>query len=233
LQDIESHKRTNDIFFGPLERPALKWLAAHMPSWMTPDILTGIGVLGGVIIFISYYLSRFSPLFLWLASLGFVINWFGDSLDGTLARYRNIQRPRYGFFIDHTVDAVIEIMIVLGLGLSPYVRFDLAALALVGYLLLSVMVYIQQIVTNEFRISYGKLGPTEVRVIVILANALIFFFGNPQVPWFNGMFTLYDLVVMVVILIMAVIFVVNTLSKGRELSRQDNLARLAAGESQE
>jgi archaetidylinositol phosphate synthase len=233
LQDIKNHKRTNDIFFGPLERPALKWLAAHMPPWMTPDILTGIGVVGGIVIFISYYLTSYSPLFLWLASLGFVINWFGDSLDGTLARYRDIQRPRYGFFIDHTVDAVIESMIVLGLGLSPYVRFDLAALALVGYLLLSVMVYIQQIVTNEFRISYGKLGPTEIRVIIILANTLIFFFGNPQVKWFSGMFSTYDLFVMVVILIMAVIFVVNTIVKGRELSRQDTLARLTADKKQE
>lgn len=172
-------------------------------------------------------------MFLWLASLGFVINWFGDSLDGTLARYREIQRPRYGFFIDHTVDAVIEIMIVLGLGLSPYVRFDLAALALVGYLLLSVMVYIQQIVTNEFRISYGKLGPTEIRVIIILANALIFFGGNPQVTLPFGVYSTYDLVVIAVILIMAVIFIVNTIVKGRELSRQDNLARLAAEDTQD
>jgi archaetidylinositol phosphate synthase len=232
LQDVEKHKRTNDIFFGPLERPALKWLAAHMPAWMTPDILTGIGVFGGLVIFVSYYLTRYSPLFLWLASLGFVINWFGDSLDGTLARYRDIQRPRYGFFIDHMVDAVMEVMIVLGLGLTPYVRFDLAALALVGYLLLSVMVYIQQIVTNEFRISYGKLGPTEVRVIIITANTLIFFFGNPQVKWFSGRFTTYDLIVMAVVLIMTVIFLVNMIVKGRELSRQDNLARLAAGKDQ-
>jgi archaetidylinositol phosphate synthase len=227
LQNVEKHKRTNDIFFGPLERPALKWLAAHMPAWMTPDILTGIGVLGGLIILISYYLTRYNPAFLWLASLGFVINWFGDSLDGTLARYRDIQRPRYGFFIDHIVDAVVETMIILGLGLSPYVRFNLAALALVGYLLLSVMVYIQQIVTNEFRISYGKLGPTEIRVIVILANTTIFFLGNPQINLPAGAVGLYDLLVIVVILLMGIIFAVNSIARGRELSRQDTQARLA------
>jgi archaetidylinositol phosphate synthase len=227
LQKIESHKRTNDIFFGPLERPALKWLAAHLPAWMTPDILTGIGVFGGLVILVSYYLTRFSPLFLWLASLGFIINWFGDSLDGTLARYRDIQRPRYGFFIDHIVDAVVETMIILGLGLSPYVRFELAAMALVGYLLLSVMVYIQQIVTNEFRISYGKLGPTEIRVIVILANTFIFFIGNPQISVAAGAVGLYDMLVIVVILIMAIIFFVNSIIRGRELSHQDSQARLA------
>ena len=224
--DIKSHKRTNDILLGPLERPALRWLAAHMPAWVTPDILTTIGFLGGLLIFISYCLTNFSPYFLWLANLGLVINWFGDSLDGTLARYRDIQRPRYGFFIDHTVDAVIEIMIVLGLGLSPYVRFDLAALALIGYLLLSVMVFVQQAVTNEFKISYGKLGPTELRVVVILANTLIFFIGNPVVSLPFGTVSLYNLLAVLATLVMVGIFVVNTISKGRELSRQDNLDRL-------
>lgn len=228
MQNVEKHKRTNDILLGPLERPALKWLAAHLPGWVTPDILTGIGVLGGIVIVIGYYLSNYSPYFLWLASLGFVINWFGDSLDGTVARYRDIQRPRYGFFIDHVVDAVVETMIILGLGLSPYVRFELAAMALVGYLMLSVMVYIQQIVTNEFRISYGKLGPTEIRVIVILANAMIFFIGNPQIKLPIGVYGLYDLLVIVIIAIMGIIFFANSISKGRELSRQDSLARLAA-----
>lgn len=228
VHNVEKHKRTNDILLGPLERPALKWLAAHMPGWVTPDILTGIGVLGGIIILVSYYLSNISPYFLWLASLGFVINWFGDSLDGTLARYRDIQRPRYGFFIDHIVDVVVEAMIILGLGLSPYVRFDLAALALVGYLMLSVMVYVQQIVTNEFRISYGKLGPTEIRVIVILANTLIFLIGNPQIKLPFGVYGLYDLLVLVIIAVMVIIYLVNSITKGRELSRQDNLARLAA-----
>lgn len=230
--DIKTHKRTNDILLGPLERPALHWLAAHMPAWVSPDILTTIGFLGGLLVFISYYLTNFSPYFLWLASLGMVINWFGDSLDGTLARYRDIQRPRYGFFIDHIVDAVIEIMIVLGLGLSPYVRFDLAALALVGYLLLSVMVFVQQVVTNEFKISYGKLGPTELRLIIILANTLIFFIGNPVLSSPFGTISLYNVLAMIITIVMVCIFVVNTIIKGRELSRQDNLARLAERKTQ-
>ena len=86
MPSIEDHKRTNDIFFGPLERPALRWMAMHMPAWVTPDMLTGLGVLGGVIIFFAYYFSRLSPAFLWLASFGFVVNWVGDSMDGSLAR---------------------------------------------------------------------------------------------------------------------------------------------------
>jgi len=222
---VDSHKRTNDILLGPLERPALHWLAFHMPAWVNPDILTAIGVIGGLVIFGGYILTNYNPVFLWLVNLGLIINWFGDSMDGTLARYRNIQRPRYGFFIDHSVDAVIEVLIVLGLGLSPYVRFDLAAVALVAYLLLSVMVYIQQIVTNEFRISYGKLGPTEVRVGIFLANTFIFLVGNPVMNFGAVSISLYNFIVVIATVIMVVIFIYNTISKGRELSRLDNLAR--------
>ena len=121
MGDIKPHQRVNDILLGPLERPALQWLAAHMPAWINPDILTGIGILGAVLIFFSYWLSNALPGFLWVASLGFVINWFGDSLDGTLARYRQSERPKYGFLVDHTVDSFNEVLIALGLGLSPYV----------------------------------------------------------------------------------------------------------------
>ncbi len=110
MSQMKPHQRVNDILLGPLERPALAWLAAHMPAWVSPDTLTGIGVLGAVIIFLSYSLSNVHSGFLWLASLGFVINWFGDSLDGTLARYRRCERPKYGYFIDHTVDAFNEFL---------------------------------------------------------------------------------------------------------------------------
>jgi len=132
MKEIETHERVNDILLGPLERPALKWLAEHQPSWMTPDILTIIGIFGSVLIFTSYALSRIDPAFLWLASLGFVINWYGDSLDGTLARVRKIERPKYGFFVDHVVDAASEALVFFGLGVTFYIRFDLASVALVG-----------------------------------------------------------------------------------------------------
>ena len=132
MGEMKPHQRVNDILLGPLERPALQWLAGHMPAWMNPDILTGIGMLGAAVVFAGYTLSNAHPAYLWLANLGFVINWFGDSLDGTLARYRHIERPKYGFFIDHTMDALSEVLVVAGLGLSPYVSFEIAMLALVG-----------------------------------------------------------------------------------------------------
>ena len=221
MSDIRKHKRVNDILLGPLERPALKWLAEHMPAWVTPDILTGVGVFGALVIFVGYVLTNLHPGFLWLASLGFVINWFGDSLDGTLARYRKIERPQYGFFVDHTVDAANEVIIFLGLGLSPYVRFDLACLALIGYLMLSVLVYIRTCVKGEFVISYSGLGPTEIRVLAILANLLIFIIGNPLLTIANLTLTVYDWLVIIVIAILAVIFVFSAFNQARVLSKVD------------
>lgn len=169
--------RVNDILLGPLERPTLKYLAAHMPRWMSPDILTGIGVLGSIIILLGYYLSRFNPWYFWLATLGFIINWYGDSLDGTLARYRHIERPIFGFYIDHTVDAITQAIVFIGIGLSPYISFNVALLTLSAYYLLSVLAYVRTCINDEFRISYGKLGPTEARVLAIFLNTVMFFAG--------------------------------------------------------
>ncbi len=220
MNEIENHHRVNDIFLGPLERPALKWLAGHMPAWATPDHLTVVGVLGTLIIAASYLLTRQHPGFLWLASLGLVINWFGDSLDGTLARFRHIERPRYGFYIDHAIDSFAEVLIILALGASPYVRFDLAVVALVGYLLLSNLVFIGTAVNGEFRISYGKLGPTEVRALIILANTAAFFTGNPllHTPWFSV--TLFDLVIAAMGFLLYFFSVQSAILNARALHRQ-------------
>jgi archaetidylinositol phosphate synthase len=229
MTDKTKHKRVNDILFGPLERPALQWLAAHMPGWMSPDILTLIGIIGAFIIFIGYVLSGTNPAFLWLASLGFVINWFGDSLDGTLARYRKIERPKYGFFVDHTVDAFGQLWILAGIGLSPYVSFSVAMLALVGYLMMSVLVYVTTFVTGEFKISYGKLGPTEIRVIAILANVTFFFGGVRMIEFSFGSYPIYDLLILAIALLLISIFTITTASRAHELSKLDE--RPKAGDS--
>ncbi len=218
---VEQHSRVNRILLGPLERPALKWLAEHMPGWMTPDILTGIGFAGAVLIAVSYYLTNYNPAFLWLASFGFVVNWFGDSLDGTLARFRHIERPRYGFFLDHTLDSASETIIFIGLGLSPYVNLNLAFLALVGYLLLSIFVFISTYVSGEFKISYGRFGPTEIRAVAILANTLIFFMGNPVVHLFNWSVQLYDLLLGFITVVLYSIFIVSTILRARELNEME------------
>lgn len=219
MTDAKSHQRVNDILLGPLERPALLWLSAHMPAWINPDILTLIGILGAVIICAGYILSGVSSAFLWLATLGFVINWFGDSLDGSLARYRQIERPKYGFFVDHTVDAFSQLLIFMGLGLSPYVSFSVAALALVGYLLMTVLVYVDTFVSGVFKISYGKFGPTEMRVLAILVNAAFFFVGRPIIETALGPVALYDLVVLAIALAFVLVFLISTTRRARELAR--------------
>jgi archaetidylinositol phosphate synthase len=221
MNDPESHVRVNDILLGPLERPALQWFAARMPAWVNSDTLTGIGILGAIVTFISYGLSNNSLHFLWLADLGLVINWFGDSLDGTLARYRHKERPRYGFFVDHTVDALSEVLIVTGLGLSPFVRFEIAALALIGYLLMSVLVYVRTYVDGTFRISYGKFGPTEIRVILISINLMFFFAENPLVVLPVGTISIYDLVVAGIAVVLFLVFIVSSARQAQELAKLD------------
>ncbi len=219
MGDAKLHQRVNDILLAPLERPALQWLAAHMPAWINPDILTGIGILGAVMIFFGYWLSNQMPTFLWLASLGFVINWFGDSLDGNLARYRQIERPKYGFFVDHTVDSFNEVLIVIGLGLSPYVTFSIACLGLIGYLLMSILVYIRTYVNGVFQLSYGKFGPTEVRVILILLNATMFFWGIPEVELPLGLNTIYDIPIAIIATILSILYTVGSIREALELAK--------------
>ena len=212
MKEINQHKRVNDILLGPLERPALHWLAAHMPAWVTPDICTAIAVLGALLTMVSYGLSNYSPNYLWLASLGFFINWFGDSLDGTLARYRHIERPRYGFYIDHIIDVVCQVMIFLGLGLTPYVSFNVACLALIGYMMLSVLVYVRTCVAGEFKISYGRLGPTEGRVLAVLLNTSMYFFGMQSIVFGRQTFSIYDIFIAAIALLLLGFFI-NTATR--------------------
>ena len=224
LSEFNHHKRVNDILLGPLERPALQWLAAHMPRWVNPDILTGVGVFGTLVTFMGYVLSGQNRMWLWIASLGYVINWFGDSLDGTLARYRHIERPRYGFYIDHVTDAICQVITFIGLGLSPYVTFNVAMVALAGYLLLSILVYVNTYVIGLYRLSYGKLGPTEVRGIAILMNTTMFFFGARWITFDLPLVKpvsvgIYDLLVGTIGFLLFGFFINTAWHKGRELAK--------------
>lgn len=218
---IEKHKRVNDIFLAPLERPALAYLVKIMPRWVSPDMLTIFGFLAGALIGVSYLLTNLDKNFLWLANLGFVLNWFGDSLDGNLARYRKIERPRYGFFIDHAVDIISEVFIFIGLAFSPYVDFKIAILALIAYLCMTNLVFLITSVEGVFQISYGRLGPTEARVIAMSANTIIYFIKNPQVQLPFGMISLFNLIVIGVIILLVSMFSYTTITHGIALSRSD------------
>jgi phosphatidylglycerophosphate synthase len=224
MNEPRKHQRVNDILLGPLERPALKWLAAHMPAWVTPDTCTTIGVIGALMIAAGYVLSTYNKNYLWLASLGFVVNWFGDSLDGTLARHRQIERPVFGFFLDHIVDAASQLVIFVGLGLTPFVSFSVACLTLIAYYLLSILAYVRTCVVGEFKISYGKLGPTEVRVLAILLNTGMYFGGLRTYSLAAGAFgqltiSLYDLIVGFIALLLLYFFTVTAVKETIRLGK--------------
>jgi phosphatidylglycerophosphate synthase len=219
MKTMDQHTRINNIFLGPLERPALQWLAAHMPAWVTPDICTIIGVMGALLTAVSYGLSNAHPGFLWLASLGFVVNWFGDSLDGTLARYRRIERPLYGYFVDHTTDMVCQLMIGIGLGVSPYVSFNVASSMVLAYVMLSGLVFLRTYVAGEFKISYGGLGPTESRVVAVLLNTAMYFFGVQKLTFFQVPVSIYDIAVAGIGLLLFLFFITTAMQETRRLAK--------------
>ncbi len=168
------HERTTRSITASLERRLLTFLASKMPAWVHPDLLTALGVLAALLICVSYWLTNYDAGFLWLASAGFVLNWFGDSLDGSLARYRKTERERFGFFIDHTIDTFSTFLIGLGLGLSPFVSLEAALLLVVGYLMLTVLMTITVFVEGVFSLSISLIGPTEMRLLAIGFNALVY-----------------------------------------------------------
>ena len=169
---MKQANRIQTSILNPYEKKILVFLAERMPTWVTSDMLTFVGFLGALIVATGYTLSNLSLNWLWLASFGFVVNWFGDSLDGSLARVRGTQRKVYGFFIDHNVDVINECIMFAGVGFSPLVNMTFMAGVLVAYLALSVYVYIDCYLKGEHRLTYGGLGPTEFRLLAILVNIL-------------------------------------------------------------
>ncbi len=223
--------RVNDILLGPLERPALKWLSEHMPMWVSSDGMTALGVFASVLIFFAYYMVGRGEIkgnwFLMLASFGFFLNWFGDSLDGTLARHRHLERPNFGYFIDHSIDAFSAVMMFLGLGLAGLSNFTVATFTLIGYLLAMISVYLKTHVTGVFVMTNMKLGPTEIRVIAIIFNTLVFFRGNKPIenfPLINQPVTPGTLVLGTIAVILWIYFAYETIFVGRKLAAQDELA---------
>src|SRR5260370_6411919 len=159
--------------------PFLRALAPRVPRSIRANHLTAWGLIGAAGAGAAYALTTYNPAWLWVASAMLVVNWLGDSLDGTLARVRGTQRPKYGYYLDHVVDAFSTAMIGLGIGLSPYVDLGLALGLVVVYLALSINVYLESTVFGVFKISYGRIGPTEVRLLLIALNTLVVFWPSP------------------------------------------------------
>ena len=221
----ESAERIQTSLLSKAEKKALVWLAQRQPGWMTSDTLTYIGVLGTVIYAIGGWLSNTDIKYLWLSSFGLVLHWYGDSLDGTLERFRNTQRPVYGFFIDHTLDALATCLFCLGLGLSPVMRMDVALLIMGGYLCLSIYTYISTIIIDEFRLTYGKLGPTEVRLILIAVNTLYIYAPWRETHYAIGrqQWSAFDLIGVAVSVILFTLYATQFASDRRKLAVKDPL----------
>ena len=220
--------RIQTSFINGIEKRALVWLAKRMPRWVNSDMLTAVGTLGALIVAIGFALSCLNVQWLWLSSFGLLVNWFGDSLDGTLARVRDCQRPVYGYYVDHTVDCINEGLMFIGAGLSPFLHLDLALLAYAIYLVLTINVSINAHLNGEFRLTYFKLGPTEFRIIVIVANTLLI--SIPALAAIANTHTLFGLTVTMhildyvaafIILAMALIYIVTTISDARKYAAID------------
>jgi archaetidylinositol phosphate synthase len=166
-------EREPNFLLARWERPTLIWIARRLPRWVLPDDLTIVGVAAALGICGAYQLSNDGKGWLWLASGLLVIQWLGDSLDGTLARVREIQRPRYGYYVDHLVDAISTAAIGIGLGLSPFMLLSIATLIVVAYLILSINVYLESYAFGRFALGYGRIGPTEVRLVLIALNTAL------------------------------------------------------------
>ena len=225
--DVE---RIQTSFINGLEKKVLTYLAARQPRWVTSDLLTLVGIFGAVLIAVGYILTSRSYAFLWLSTLGLVINWYGDSMDGTLARFRGTQRPVYGYYIDHTVDIINEAFMFIGIGLSPLMHLPLAEMIFIIYLFLTINVSLNAHLKSEFKLTYLKLGPTEFRLLAILINT-VFFFCKPlqefswSVTLLGHPLTLraFDFAGLVILLVLIIIYVITVVGDAAGYAKSDPL----------
>lgn len=224
--------RIQTSVLNALEKKVLVWLAERQPRWITSDMLTYLGTFGAAVIAAGYILSAWNVNFLWLSSLGFIINWYGDSLDGTLARVRKTQRPIYGYYIDHTIDAINEVMIFVGVGLSGLMHLEIALLALVMYLLMTINVSINAHLKKEFKLTYASMGPTEFRIIMIIINTLFAlirplrdFSSSINICGHEMTFGALDYIGIVIIIILALMHLTTVLKDIKDYAEMDPMPK--------
>ena len=227
MADKKAVRIQNSILNGA-EKKALAWLAERQPKWVVSDMLTLVGIIGALMIGAGFVLCSKNINWLWLSIAGFVVNWYGDSLDGTLARVRNTQRPLYGYYLDHTVDCFNEAFMFLGLGLSYLMRLDIALMILIVYLFLTVNVSVNAHLKSEFKLTYGKLGPTEFRVIACLLIMCVIFF--PCIREFHTSMhflgrevalTALDIAGLVILAVLVLIYLVTVIQDARGYAKAD------------
>ncbi len=217
-------RREQTSVLAPLERAVLRGLARRMPACVNSDHLSLLGLVSMFLAGVGYALSRQNPLMLHLVNVLIFLNWFGDSLDGTLARYRDRQRPRYGFYVDHIIDTFGTMFLIFGLALSGYMTERVAAAMLIVFLMLAINSYLAAYSLRIFKISQWKMGPTEMRLLLIIGN--IFLIYRPHARMFGHRYLLYDVGGVIAIVGMALVLVVSSIQNTHALYELERLPAL-------
>jgi archaetidylinositol phosphate synthase len=214
-------RRVNRSLTAAAEKKALEWMARRAPNWVTSDQLTIMGLAAQIGAGVCYALARPHRYFLLLVCLFMVMNWLGDSLDGTLARVRRQQRPRYGFYVDHMVDIVGATALMCGLGFSGFLHWQTAVAMLIAFLLLSGESYLATYTLNCFELSHGLFGPTEIRILLIMGNLALLRSEYSNI--FGYRILLFDLGGVIAALGMCVMAIAVTIRHTIQLYRQEPL----------
>lgn len=220
-QSFTPAKRIQESFVAGAEKRTLLWLAQRTPAWINSDHLTLLGFAGNIAAGVCYALARWHPHMLLVAVACLAVNWLGDSLDGTLARVRDRQRPRYGFYVDHVIDTFSGFFLMGGLALSGYVHPGVAVGMLVAFLMLSVEVYLASYTLKTFRLSYAKFGPTEIRILLAIGSVTLLF--RPVVHILGRPYLLFDVGGVIAIAGMAGMLVVSAILHTAQLYREEPL----------
>lgn len=221
MQPQKTLVRIQQSWLAANEHILLVWMATRMPRWVKPDHLTILGLVGSALCGAGFAASSASPAWLWLSVVGLLVNWAGDSLDGNLARVRRIERPQYGFFVDHTSDIVSQAFIFLGIAVSPYVRFETGCLLLMSYWMAAMFTFIRAISARVFQISYFGIGPTEIRIGLLIYVASLLTVGPMRFGTQFGTMAVMDLVGIAIFGAVLGSFVVMTLWEARRLAALD------------
>jgi archaetidylinositol phosphate synthase len=182
--------RVNRALTASIEKRVLLWMAHRAPPWLTSDQLTALGFIAQIGAGVCYALSRWNRHALLPVILCLVLNWLGDSLDGTLARVRGHERPRYGFYVDHMADVLGSVALMSGLGLSGFVHWQTALAMLIGFLILASESYLATYTLSRFQLSQGLFGPTELRILLIMGNLTLL--RNPYCEILGHRMLLFD-----------------------------------------
>ena len=222
-KSVEATREPSFLLAKP-EKRLLTAIATRLPRRILPDDMTALGVLAALGVCVAYQLANEDLAWLWAASALLVAQWFGDSLDGTLARVRKIERPTYGYYLDHLVDAIATAAIGIGLGLSPLMLLSIGTLIVVAYLILSINVYLESYAFGRFSIGYGFVGPTEVRLILIALNTAVALGAGLDFVLADLELTVFDVIGLAIAATMIVLLIGRAARNLRELARREPAA---------